>query len=276
MKNNGKGIPAAAYYRMSSDKQEASIPEQRKAVEKWAAENGYRIIREYIDEGISGWKDDRENFQRLITDLDRGDFQAVLCWDTNRFSRFDVLEANHYWFLLDKAGVHLATCSQGRVDWRSIGGWLTASIKQYGDAQHRHQVSADVRRGHRAVAERGHSIARFPFGYLGGKGKKLSLGSDADVALVRRIYADYIGGQSLRGICFALTAEGIASPNGRNWRPSTLRATLTNKTYIGTYDRCGVVIENNHPAIIDKATFRRGAGEARTTADYDHPAQRRR
>ena len=39
-------IAAVAYYRMSSDKQEASIPEQRNAVERWAKENGYRIIAE--------------------------------------------------------------------------------------------------------------------------------------------------------------------------------------------------------------------------------------
>jgi site-specific DNA recombinase len=39
---------------MSTDKQEASIPAQREAVQKYAKDNGYQIIREYIDEGISG------------------------------------------------------------------------------------------------------------------------------------------------------------------------------------------------------------------------------
>ena len=62
--NNGL-IAAVAYYRMSTDKQDSSIPEQRKSVERWAKENGYKIIREYIDEGISGWKEAREGFQRL-------------------------------------------------------------------------------------------------------------------------------------------------------------------------------------------------------------------
>ena len=45
-KHNGL-VPAVAYYRMSSDKQEASIPEQREAVQAYAKAHGYRIVREY-------------------------------------------------------------------------------------------------------------------------------------------------------------------------------------------------------------------------------------
>ena len=35
-------IPAVVYYRMSTDKQDASIAQQRIAVEKYAKEHGYR------------------------------------------------------------------------------------------------------------------------------------------------------------------------------------------------------------------------------------------
>jgi len=49
-----KPIPAVAYYRMSTDRQETSIANQRSSVEAYAAQNGYQILREYKDEGISG------------------------------------------------------------------------------------------------------------------------------------------------------------------------------------------------------------------------------
>lgn len=248
-------IAAVAYYRMSSDKQEASIPEQRKAVERFAKEHGYRILSEYIDEGISGWKEEREGFQRLITDLTRGDFQAVLCWDQNRFSRFPVLEANHYWFLLDRAGVHLATVNQGRLDWHSIAGWLTASIKQYGDAQHRHQLSADVKRGKRARAERGEWQGKIPYAYTVNGTRKLMHGDAHEVTIVRRVYAEYIGGKSIRHVCHHLNAAGERSRSGNEWSPTTVNKLLTNLAYIGTYAHGDVVIEGNHPAIIDRATF---------------------
>ncbi len=47
-------INAVAYVRMSSDKQEASPKQQREEITKLAKREGYRIIRWYTDEAISG------------------------------------------------------------------------------------------------------------------------------------------------------------------------------------------------------------------------------
>lgn len=46
-------INAVGYIRMSSDKQEASPTQQRQEVTALAKRDGYRIIRWYIDEGVS-------------------------------------------------------------------------------------------------------------------------------------------------------------------------------------------------------------------------------
>ena len=249
-------IPAVAYVRCSSDAQvDASIPAQKASIEKFATEHGYKIVRWYVDEGISGWKDTREEFQRLITDLPRGDFQAVICWDQNRFSRFPVLEANHYWYLLDTAGVHLATCNQGKIDWHSIAGWLTASIKQHADSQHRFQLSADVKRGMQRIAERGIWQGRIPYAYVRGDDGKLATGDALEVATVRRIFAEYTRGASLRSIAHKLNAEGIEAGDRRGWTPGSVRSKLSNSTYVGTFKRNELELANNHPAIITRAEF---------------------
>ena len=63
-------IPAVCYLRMSSEKQETSIGDQRTALERYADENGYRLIDEYIDEAISGdATEKRLQFQRMIGDV---------------------------------------------------------------------------------------------------------------------------------------------------------------------------------------------------------------
>ena len=114
-------IPAVSYLRMSSDKQTESIPAQRKAVKAYAKENGYRIIREYVDSGISG--DDtirRLEFQRMIADAASGEFKAILCWDQDRFGRFDSVEAGHWIYPLRQAGVSLVTLDCGPIDRRAI------------------------------------------------------------------------------------------------------------------------------------------------------------
>jgi site-specific DNA recombinase len=252
-------VPAVAYVRCSDDHQiDASIPAQKQAIETWATEHGYTIRRWYVDAGISGWKDDREEFQRLIGDLEkRHDFQAVLCWHTNRFSRFPVLEANHYWYLLDRAGVHLATVLQGRQDWKDIGSWLKASIEQHGDAQHRVKLSADVKRGLRAKAERGIWLGDVPTGYILGDDRKLAIGHPADVALIVRIFRAYLGGASLRSMAHGFNRDGIPSRMGGLWKACTIHRILTNPAYVGIYRRGGIEIANCHPAIIPVADFER-------------------
>jgi DNA invertase Pin-like site-specific DNA recombinase len=66
-------IPAAAYYRMSSDRQEASIPAQRTEVQAYAAKHDYKIIREYKDEAISGdATEKRVAFQSMLLGNDCG------------------------------------------------------------------------------------------------------------------------------------------------------------------------------------------------------------
>jgi len=42
------------YVRRSTDRQEQSIPDQKKALEKYASENGLRILKFYTDDAISG------------------------------------------------------------------------------------------------------------------------------------------------------------------------------------------------------------------------------
>jgi hypothetical protein len=50
--SNGRLIPAAAYYRMSDPRQDASVERQRSQVVPYAAKHGYEIVREYTDDGI--------------------------------------------------------------------------------------------------------------------------------------------------------------------------------------------------------------------------------
>src|SRR5262245_11726128 len=122
-RNSSGLIPAVAYLRRSTDKQEASIPDQRAAVTRYAAEHGYRIIAEYIDDGISGdATDKRLDFQRMRIDTSSGKFQAVLCWDQDRFGRFDSLEAGYWIHPYRKAKVRLVTVNDGPIDWEDFTG----------------------------------------------------------------------------------------------------------------------------------------------------------
>jgi hypothetical protein len=95
---SGKLKPAVGYVRMSTDKQEDGPAQQKSEIEKLAKSLGYRILRWYEDHGISGAKTNkRPEFRTMIRDAEvRGDFKAILCWDQDRFGRFDSIEAGEW------------------------------------------------------------------------------------------------------------------------------------------------------------------------------------
>lgn len=95
---------------------------------------------------------------------------------------------------------------------------------------------------------------------------------------VHRIYDRFLAGDSLQQIANGLTADGIPTPMGRTvWQASVVQSILSNEKYKGdallgkTYvedciskkvrvnagERPQYYVENNHPAIIDAATFAR-------------------
>ena len=47
-------VPTVGYLRRSTSKQEKSLQDQRREIERYALQNGYDILRWYEDDGISG------------------------------------------------------------------------------------------------------------------------------------------------------------------------------------------------------------------------------
>jgi site-specific DNA recombinase len=241
----GDSIPAVAYYRMSTDRQEASIPDQRSAVEKLAHEQGYRIVREYMDEGISGDDTERRaDFQRMLADAKRlGDFEAVLCWDQDRFGRFDPLEAGYWVKPLRDLGIYLETVAQGRIDWEDFADRIVYAVQQEGKHAFLRDMSRNVTRGQLAKAKRGHWLGgKPPYGYLLNEHKRLEPGDPVEVETVRWMFTTYATRDtSLKALAFDLNARGVRAPAGqvdatgkpKLWGPTTVRKILTRPTYLG-------------------------------------------
>lgn len=107
---------AVAYLRRSTDRQEQSIPDQLRAIERFAAEKGLTILRPYTDDAISGTSSlTRKAFQQLIADAQSPtrDFSFVLVYDVKRFGRVGNDEAGYYRHLLRTAGVEVLYVSEG-------------------------------------------------------------------------------------------------------------------------------------------------------------------
>jgi DNA invertase Pin-like site-specific DNA recombinase len=70
-------IPAAQYVRMSDDGQQYSIDNQKAAIQEYAKQHGFVIVRTYADAGRSGVVlNRREALRTLLEDVDLGDVSS--------------------------------------------------------------------------------------------------------------------------------------------------------------------------------------------------------
>lgn len=117
---------AALYMRVSSTKQVKegdSIPAQRDALTKYAKEKGYSIAGEYLDDGVSGTRADRDELSRLLDDVKAGKIDIILITKLDRLYRnikhylnmMEVLDKYHVGWLAIWESIYDTTTPQGRL-----------------------------------------------------------------------------------------------------------------------------------------------------------------
>ena len=161
-------IPAAAYLRRSTDRQEQSLGDQRREICRWAEQNDYDVITEYIDDARSGTSaETRPAFQKMIADAqDGGGFKAVIVWNSDRFSRGDVTETEHYRYLLRRAGVTVLSVTEDYLDREGIDGDVLRTVKQFQNRQFSISLSRNTLRGQiSSVLAESDPGRPTPFGY---------------------------------------------------------------------------------------------------------------
>ena len=111
-----ENIRAAQYVRMSTDRQQYSIPNQMAAIALYAAEHELIIVRTYVDQATSGLKlSNRPGLIELLNDVQSGsaDFASVLVFDVSRWGRFqDTDESAHYEFICKQARIKVIYCAE--------------------------------------------------------------------------------------------------------------------------------------------------------------------
>lgn len=79
---------AVIYARYSSDSQtEQSIEGQLRVCEEFAQKNNILILGTYIDRAMTGTNDNRPDFRKMIADSSKREWDYVICYKLDRFSR---------------------------------------------------------------------------------------------------------------------------------------------------------------------------------------------
>jgi len=107
---------AVIYARYSSDNQtEQSIEGQLRVCEDYAKRNGILIVNTYIDRAMTGTNDRRPDFQRMIKDSAKHNWNIVLVYKLDRFSRNKYETAIHKKTLKDN-GVRVVSAMENIPD----------------------------------------------------------------------------------------------------------------------------------------------------------------
>lgn len=235
-------MKVALYARYSSDNQrDASIEDQLRICRLHAEKHGWSVVDSYTDRAISGASLLRPGIQELISDAMRGKFAVVLAEAMDRLSR-DQEDIAGLFKRMAFAGVRIATLSEGDVTHLHVG------LKGTMNALFLKDLADKTRRGLRGRIEDGKSGGGLCFGYdvvkqFAANGEPIRGDrtiNEAEAAVVRRIFSDYLVGKSSRTIAFELNKEGVPGPQSAEWGPSTIHGNpkrgvgiLNNELYIG-------------------------------------------
>ena len=226
----------AAYARYSSDKQrDASIDDQLRNVRAYCARMGWPEPVIYQDAAISGARNDRPGYLRLLADAHL--FDVILVDDLPRLSR-DSVEAQRQVRNLRFSGVRVVSVSDG-IDTAEKGHKVGVGLRGLMGEIYLDDLRDKTHRGLTGRALAGASAGGLPYGYrVTGTGERTI---DPDqAAIIRRIYDAYIAGDSPRQIAIDLNRDGVPSPRGSTWAGTAIRpdvkrgiGILANPIYIG-------------------------------------------
>lgn len=238
---------AAIYCRVSTAEQAdsgTSLDTQETACRERATHEQWQIATERIfREEYTGGELERPRLNRL-RELVRGrQIDVILCYAVDRLSR----EPLHGMLLLDeceKHGVRLVFVTEDFDS--SPTGKLIQYVRGWAAQLEREKIRERTMRGKRANATAGRVVSpgRWTlYGYTYDKAASCYRIDPLTAPIVKRIFALYAAGQSLREIRTLLMSEGIPSPSGTaTWHISALSNLMNHAEY------CGDLVYNRREA----------------------------
>ena len=257
-------MKAVIYARYSSDNQrEESIEGQIRDCKEYAKYNDISIVGSYIDRAMSAKTDNRPNFQKMIKDSAKRQFDMVIVWKLDRFARNRFDSAN-YKNLLKKNGVRVVSAKESISD--GAEGIILESVLEGYAEYYSVELAEKVNRGMKDNALKAmYNGGVTPLGYYVDEEQHLQI-DEKKAPFVQEIFRRFADGEAIKSILADMNARGVGitvqmkKKSGRKAYEHSLgynnvRRILTNRKYIGEYRFKDVVIENAIPPIVDKDLF---------------------
>ncbi len=245
-------IKVCVYARYSSDSQtEQSIDGQLRVCKEFCERNDYVVVKEYIDRAMTGTNDKRPALQQMLADSKKKEFQFVIVYKLDRFSRSRYDSAVNRAILL-KNGVKLVSATENISD--APEGIILDSVLVGLAEYYSVELSQKVKRGLKESRIKGNFTGgRTPYGY-NVENLKLSI-NETQANIVRLMFNEYLSGKRIKDIVLMLKDKGIKNAYGKEWTINSVSRILRNENYKGVVFADNTTYTNIYPAIVGEEIF---------------------
>lgn len=281
-----KEYRAGIYLRLSKEHEEEnnSIEAQREITTQYAIKNGYKIVKEYVDNGYSGILDSRPKLNEMMLDISRGFINMIIVKDISRLTRNKNKTGWYTEVFFPDNDVRFISVTEFIDSGERYE--IDDSIMLRGIANQYYitDISKKVRANKNAMKESGQFVEHYaPYGYKKRDDDKHKIIIDENVAdNIRKIYDMYIGGKTSSQIADYFNSNKIKNPSRymklknatRKWNAEQINDMLSNPFYAGNtvinkYETnyitktckknkkrdTWIIKEHTHEAIIEKEKY---------------------
>lgn len=207
----------------------------------------------YVDLGKTGTDFERESFERMMADVRRRKINCIIVKDFSRFGRNYIETGNYIEKIFPFFNIRFIAISDAFDSHRTQGtnDMLAINLKNIVNELYARDCSEKVKAIKKSKLEQGCYVGGIPsYGYCGRwvDGKKILFPEESTAAVVKKIYALFDSGSTIREIISYLYGQHIHRPKEyqftghvyceageilKQWSDQTIRTILTNPVYIG-------------------------------------------
>ena len=234
------------------DKQVLSIEAQLIELRTLALKNNLEIVEEFVEKK-SAKIPGRAIFNDMMSRIERGEAQGIICWKIDRLARNPVDGGQVQWLLQQGVIRHIQTHDRSHYPNDNV---LMMSVELGMANEYVRQLSANTARGLRQKARQGIYPGLAPLGYINDPRTKTIRVHKKNAALVREMFEKYASGSTtLDELATWLGNAGVMSKGNRRVHISRISFILQNQFYYGHFRYAGELYEGNHDPLISKALF---------------------
>lgn len=233
---------AVGYVRVSTDNQvgddKFGIEAQRQSILLYANDNGYNIVKWYIEKGISGTKENRPELDKIMfgEEVTNPPYEAVIVAKSDRLSR-DMKMYFYYLYSLEKRNIKLISVNENFDENNELSG-IYRALMLFVASQERKNIASRTGNGRKIKASAGgYSGGRNPYGYFVKNGQLVI--NDSESKMVKLIFEMLTQNKTLQDIADYLNENNYKTRSNKKFYPSHIKAIKDNKLFYQGYYKYG-------------------------------------